>query len=384
MSNKNLLNEELRRMKTLAGILSENSESSDKTFLKEEILELKQMSKQLYSFLKSKGFPVELTNKIKEPIMPQNPKSTGTITRDKQSVKSDINVETVQIQVTEGKDENVIVAVTPSNVARVIVGGGNDWSHKASEKFGNDWGTWQKNPEIVNYVNKLGNELLAQIKSKYPNMVYQFAQEPFYYVLKFGYAQTKKGGQLDPNKVKNPAPQQQGAPEQKVAAESVKKGLVKKTIKEDSAGTDKETLTTPVKTPPKTTPDKKENPLKIPKPGPGTRPNPKAEGELKELFGLFKKTPFEKLKASKDISVEEVRTMYGKNGEKDDKSYGKQNFGSYGSMIKSVPNKYDTTYMIITWDDGDGKYPSVNVDGKNFDETDVKVAIENKYGTTKS
>lgn len=38
-----------------------------------------------------------------------------------------------------------------------------------------------------------------------------------------------------------------------------------------------ETETAPVKTPPKTTPDKKQNPLKVPKPGPGTRPNPKAE-----------------------------------------------------------------------------------------------------------
>jgi hypothetical protein len=37
-----------------------------------------------------------------------------------------------------------------------------------------------------------------------------------------------------------------------------------------------DTETAPVKTPPKTTPDKKPNPLKVPKPGPGTRPNPKA------------------------------------------------------------------------------------------------------------
>lgn len=38
-----------------------------------------------------------------------------------------------------------------------------------------------------------------------------------------------------------------------------------------------DTETAPVKTPPKTTPDKKPNPLKIPKPGPATRPNPKAQ-----------------------------------------------------------------------------------------------------------
>jgi hypothetical protein len=35
-------------------------------------------------------------------------------------------------------------------------------------------------------------------------------------------------------------------------------------------------MSAPTKTTPKVTPDKKSNPLKIPKTSPGTRPNPKA------------------------------------------------------------------------------------------------------------
>ena len=42
---------EIKRMQLLAGIISESQ-------LNEDLLELKQMSKQLYSFLKQKGFPV--------------------------------------------------------------------------------------------------------------------------------------------------------------------------------------------------------------------------------------------------------------------------------------------------------------------------------------
>jgi len=187
---------EIKRMQQLAGILTESQ-------LNEDLLELKQMSKQLYSFLKQKGFPVEIVNKLTVPLNPKNP-TGGTLTTDTAKVKSQINVETVQIIVQEGQNrEMVTIAVTPSNVARVLVGGKDDWSYKASEKFGNNWDAWFKNPEILKYVNTLGNELLAQIKERYPNMVYKFEQKDFYYLLYFTYAQTKKGGQVNPNQRPN-------------------------------------------------------------------------------------------------------------------------------------------------------------------------------------
>ncbi len=222
---KELLSE-INRMKELAGIISEGSvelepgsgyipkgmkknyvqglhnETSEENMLNEDILELKQMSKQLYSFLKGKGFPVRLDTKIQLPLNPKNLKG-GTVTYDKSRVTSEINVETVQIVVQEGSNELVQVLVTPSNVARVLVGGGNDWTHKAAKRFGNDWADWYKNPEILKYVNNLGNELLAQIKGKYPNMSYKFLQQNWYYILLFGYAQTAKGGKPNPNQRPN-------------------------------------------------------------------------------------------------------------------------------------------------------------------------------------
>lgn len=106
--------------------------------------------------------------------------------------------------------------------------------------------------------------------------------------------------------------------------------------------------------------------------------------KVNELFGLFKKTAYEKLKASDDISVEEVRTMYTSNGEKDDKSYGDERFGSYKKMISSVPNKYNSTYMIITWKDSKGGVFSVKVDTSNISEGSIQTAVENKYGKNKS
>jgi len=198
----------MNRLQQLAGLITESQ-------LNEDILELKQMSKQLYSFLKKKGFDVELTNKIKVPLRPENPKG-GTMTTDKSSVRSTRHGMPVQIQVFEGTEEMVAVGITPDNVAKVLVGGGTTgedrWSYKAEKRFGNDWGAWQKNPEIMKYVNNLGNEMLAQIKERYPNMVYKFDQENFLYLLYFGYAQTRKGGQKNlsqrPNAPK-PTPQPQ-------------------------------------------------------------------------------------------------------------------------------------------------------------------------------
>ena len=206
---KQNLSEEFLRMQKLAGILTESQ-------LNEDILELKQMSKQLYSLLKSKGFNVTIVNKIVTPLNPTNPASKGTIT-NKDTAVSTISTngggEFIQIAVQQGVDgEMVEIAITPSIIARAIIGGEiADWSNKASAKFGNERSTWQKNPEILAYVNKLGNELLVGIKTKYPNMSYKFAEQNFYYILYFGYAQTKKGGNVDPNQRPN-APKPAASP----------------------------------------------------------------------------------------------------------------------------------------------------------------------------
>lgn len=189
MENKKLLSE-IHRMQELAGIISENKE-----MLNEDILELKQMSKQLYTFLKSKGMQVALMNKM-------------NLTKPNKDI-GEQTAQSAQVVVNEEK-QIVHVAVSPWTIAYVLSGGGDGWIHKAYAKFGQDTALWWKNPDITKYINNLGNELSQQLKAKYPNMLYQFrTQDNFWYIMDYGYGQTKKGGQLDPNKVKKPAPQQQ-------------------------------------------------------------------------------------------------------------------------------------------------------------------------------
>ena len=174
--------------KSTNGEMGYNTNFVGEESLNENLLELKQMSKQLYSFIKTKGFEVEITNKFVTP----------NLITTKTGVQSSKDGEHIQIVVQEGNHgEMVNVIVTPSIVARLLVGGGNDWIYKARTKFGNESSGWQKNPEIIKYVDGLGNELGKEIKKKYPNMVYKFDQGNFYYVLHFGYGQTSKGGQLD-------------------------------------------------------------------------------------------------------------------------------------------------------------------------------------------
>jgi hypothetical protein len=177
---KQILSEEFRRMQVLAGLITEEQ-------LNEDILELKQMSKQLYSFLKSKGFRPELRNQIET----EKTKKIGEMDQ------------AAQIVVTDQPDERVLVAITAESVAKVMVGGGDDWSRKAEEKFGQNItsnavsakGNWFRNPEIVKYVDNLGNELLKQIFDKYPNMIYGFSQKDgFWYILTFKFKETAKGG----------------------------------------------------------------------------------------------------------------------------------------------------------------------------------------------
>ena len=171
------------RFQFLAGVINENEFKQ----LNEDILELKQMSKQLYSFLKSKGFQPELKSNIEN----EKPKEIGE------------GDQAAQIVVTDQPDERVLVAISAPSVAKVIVGGGDDWSQKATQKFGQQFtsnaitadGNWFKNPEILKYVDDLGNEILKQIFDKYPNMIYSFSQQDgFWYVLTFKFKETAKGG----------------------------------------------------------------------------------------------------------------------------------------------------------------------------------------------
>jgi hypothetical protein len=186
------LHEAFLKMQKLAGVITESQYNEKKSLienqLNEDILELKQMAKQLYSFLKSEGYFPKLSD-IK------NEKIKTKVGEDSSSV--------ALIQV--DNDKNMVsVAVSPWSAAHSIIGNKPDWLQDAEKRFGNNTERWSSNPEILNHINKLGEKLSQQIKSKYPNMLYKFRREDnFWYIMDFGYGQTKKGGQFNPNDPKN-------------------------------------------------------------------------------------------------------------------------------------------------------------------------------------
>ena len=187
------MNKEFLKMQKLAGLITENQMNK---MLNEDILELKQIAKQLFAFLKQKGF---------EPTLEYN---SNTINPKK--IGSDNYL--TQILVNEKPDERALVAVSPRSVAKAMVGGGNDWDQKAAKEFGPEFSSdavsaksnWFKNPKIISYINKLGEEMLKQILTKYPNMIYGFSQQGAdYYVLEFKFKETAKGGTVNPNQRPN-------------------------------------------------------------------------------------------------------------------------------------------------------------------------------------
>lgn len=194
------LNESFLKMQKLAGVITEAQYNQKKILienqLNEDILELKQMSKQLYSFLKSKGF----TPALKTELQTEKPKEIGKVEMP------------TQIVVTDKPDERVVVAISAESVAKAMVGGGNDWWNKAEKEFGrnitsnamNAIGNWFTNPKIMQYVDNLGNEMLKQIFDKYPNMEYGFSkQNNFWYILTFRFKKTAKGAEVNPNQRPN-------------------------------------------------------------------------------------------------------------------------------------------------------------------------------------
>lgn len=186
------MNQEYLKMQKLAGIITEAQYYKKKqlaeTQLNEDILELKQMSKQLYLFFKKEGYQPKLT-------------TTKIDYRKEKSIGKDSVHETL-IQVNE-QQEIVNVAVSPWSVAHQIIGDKPDWYYDAVKKFG-DSEKWGSNPEILKQIDELGKKLVEQLKSKYPQMLHRFRRaNGWWFVMDFGYGKTKKGGQYNPNDPKN-------------------------------------------------------------------------------------------------------------------------------------------------------------------------------------
>ena len=191
---KSILSEEFKRMQKLAGL-----SLNEANLLNEDILELRQMSKQLYSLLKKKGFNVVL----EEQEQVYGPGGHPAYTTAKSKIENNKDG-TQPVHIVIGKSQDIVSVyiglweitgailkqqgVTIDNSNRV---------HIRQDKFGDDSNKWDSNPEVVKFVTALGNELVNQIKSKYPDMMYKLERtQRGSYALHFGYGKTKKGGKL--------------------------------------------------------------------------------------------------------------------------------------------------------------------------------------------
>lgn len=157
--------------------------------IKEDILELKQMAKQLYSFFKSKGMPVKL---------PETEQGDPT-DRGNFDTKLDLSYE-VQFKIFEG-DEMCLIAL-PAPAAVMAMTGvkkpGDLNASKEADKYGRNTDEYYDNPQVQEYVNKLGEEVVGQLKAKYPKMHHDFVRDKqrMFYFMRFGFKQTAKGGDI--------------------------------------------------------------------------------------------------------------------------------------------------------------------------------------------
>jgi hypothetical protein len=83
-----------------------------------------------------------------------------------------------------------------------------NWSHIKDAIFGESGKIaniydMQKNPEVVKFVNKLGNKLIDTIKSKYPNMLLSTEDKETNFALYFAEPKTNKGAVVNPNQRPN-------------------------------------------------------------------------------------------------------------------------------------------------------------------------------------
>ena len=161
----------------------EKEDIKNKTLIKEDILELKQMSKQIYSYLKKKGYEVKIKTE------------KGDKSRDSFNTNLDLN-DTIQLVVKEGS-EVVMIALPVIAVVKDLTGDKQLLS-TTENKYGKGYQDWYVNKEVTNYVNKLGDELISQLKSKYPNMKHGFDKDDsrMFYFMRFGYGRNKKGGDI--------------------------------------------------------------------------------------------------------------------------------------------------------------------------------------------
>jgi len=212
--------------------------------LKEDYLELKSIGKLLYSFLKRKGYDVEIkenSSKSKfrggDHLIGQQYGNTkgGTIEihqfSDVEEVGVFIPVYALTYQFIINPDNHKYIESLVSQNRSEVVGqnyGLSDpekyWTHVKNYAFGKSGkiansSDIMRDPGIQKAIGSLGVELQNLIKSKYPNMQFIFKDDDVFYSMYFAEPKTAKGAVVNPNQRPNaPRPQAQQEP----IAESLK------------------------------------------------------------------------------------------------------------------------------------------------------------------
>jgi len=206
---------------------------SDSESINEDFMELKSIAKQLYSLVKSEGYEVEIKENSEKSKFRGGDTLVGT--KDSQYLNgkggtveihqfSDVEqiglflpVYAVAYQfITSPENKEIIKKMVdekkpgdyekyPGTYQQDL---SKSWTHVCDSIFGKSGKTAnlydiQKNPELVKFVNKLGNKLIDTIKSKYPNMLLSTEDKETNFALYFAEPKTNKGAVVNPNQRPN-------------------------------------------------------------------------------------------------------------------------------------------------------------------------------------
>ena len=200
---------------------------SDIESINEDFLELKSISKQLYSLLKKKGYEIEIKENSKKSTYRGGDKLVGS--KDSISNGKGGTVEIHQFSDIEqiglflpvhAVAFQFITAPENKDIIKKMIGqkkddyeyyqkdGFKNWSHLADTIFGEPGKVAscydiQKNPQLGEFIKKLGAELIGAIKKTYPNMLLSTQDKETHFGLYFAEPKTKKGAVVDPNQRPN-------------------------------------------------------------------------------------------------------------------------------------------------------------------------------------
>ena len=167
--------------------------------INEDILELKQISKEVYSALKKEGLLPKLVTQVDWESAPKTKIGAGEkggIPSTKAKLDDGRFSDGTLVQVVEDT-ETCLVGLPFVTVGRLL--GFTEQKNGVLEG-------WWKSPELKERAMEIGKKILDTVKNKYPNSVFLFdgLRDNYWFVMRFGLsAKTRKGGDKNPNQRPN-------------------------------------------------------------------------------------------------------------------------------------------------------------------------------------